>query len=164
MDIVKRIKYKREELGMTQDELAIKVGYRSSSSINKIEIDGRSFPQSRIEAFASALKTTPSWLMGWEDENKNLEFGIFEELLALSNWSYESRTCCETVGINSWLDDNDKESCPDRKNISTDCDNCEYNKAYYYLTDGKQYFKLTEEEFDELSFCIKPYFNFDLTN
>lgn len=160
MNIGQRIKIRREELGMTQDELAMKIGYKSRSSINKIEISGRGFPQSKIEAFANALQTTPSSLMGWDDESKNLEFDIFEELLALSSWSYESRACCEIVGLNTWLDDNDKEPCPDGKNIPTDCDNCEYNKTYFYLTNGKQYFRLTEEEFDELCYCIKPYFNF----
>ena len=45
MDIGSRIKHKREELNMTQEELALKVGYKSKSSINKIEIDGRGLPQ-----------------------------------------------------------------------------------------------------------------------
>lgn len=158
-ELYNRIKQKREELGLSQDELAKKLGYKSRSTIAKIESGTNDIPQSKIEAFANALQTTPSILMGWDDESKNLEFDIFEELLALSNWSYETISCCETVGINSWLDDKDKEPCPSGKKFPIDCDNCEYNNTYYYLTDGKQYFKLTEEEFDELSFCIKPYFN-----
>jgi repressor LexA len=67
MDIGKRIKQKREELGWSQEELANKVGYKSRSSINKIEIDGRGLPQSKIVAFAKALNTTPAYLMGWDD-------------------------------------------------------------------------------------------------
>lgn len=70
MNIGQRIKYKRELLNMTQDELAKKIGYKSRSSINKIEIDGRGLPQSKILAFAEALGTTPSWLMGWNDEEE----------------------------------------------------------------------------------------------
>jgi transcriptional regulator with XRE-family HTH domain len=53
---------------MSQEELAFKAGYKSRSSINKIEVDGRGLPQSKIIAIASALKTTPSYLMGWESE------------------------------------------------------------------------------------------------
>ena len=41
MDIGERIKLRREELNLSQDELAKKVGYKSRSSINKIEQDGR---------------------------------------------------------------------------------------------------------------------------
>lgn len=37
MDMYKRIKKRREELGLTQEELGIKLGYTSRSSIAKIE-------------------------------------------------------------------------------------------------------------------------------
>lgn len=67
LEIGKRIKERREELGMTQDELAQKVGYKSRSSINKIENGGNDLPQGKIVAFAKALDTTPSYLMGWID-------------------------------------------------------------------------------------------------
>ena len=63
-----RIRRSRESLGMTQDELAQKLGYRSRSSINKIELDYRNLTQSRIKALADALDTTPSFIMGWDDE------------------------------------------------------------------------------------------------
>ena len=53
---------------MTQSELARKVGYTSRSTINKIEKDGHGMSQDKIVAIAQALKTTPSYLMGWEDE------------------------------------------------------------------------------------------------
>ena len=33
------IKKRREQIGMSQDELAQKVGYKSRSSINKIELN-----------------------------------------------------------------------------------------------------------------------------
>lgn len=66
-----RIRRRRENLGMTQDELAQKLGYRSRSSINKIELDYRNLTQSRIKAIADALDTTPSFIMGWDDEEEN---------------------------------------------------------------------------------------------
>lgn len=64
-----RIREKRESLNMSQEELALKLGYKSRSSINKIEIDGRSVPQNKIKDIAQALETTPGYIMGWEDEN-----------------------------------------------------------------------------------------------
>lgn len=67
MDIGQIIKQRREELGMSQEELANKAGYKSRSSINKIEVDGRGLPQSKIIAIAKALRTTPAFLMGWEE-------------------------------------------------------------------------------------------------
>lgn len=37
LEIYKRIRARREELGTSQEELAKRMGYRSRSSINKIE-------------------------------------------------------------------------------------------------------------------------------
>ena len=54
---------------MTQSDLARAVGYTSRSTINKIEKDGRGISQDKIVAIARALKVTPSYLMGWEDED-----------------------------------------------------------------------------------------------
>lgn len=67
MEIGERIKARREELGMSQDELARMVGYKWRSSINKIELGGQRLPQKKIVEIARALRVTPSYLMGWED-------------------------------------------------------------------------------------------------
>ena len=68
LTIGERIRNRRIELGMTQDELAKKLGYKSRASINKIELGKTDITQSRIEMFASVLETTPSYLMGWDDD------------------------------------------------------------------------------------------------
>lgn len=65
-----RIKARRLELNMSQDELARLVGYKSRSSINKIESDGRLLPQRKIMEIANALNTTPAYIMGWEESNE----------------------------------------------------------------------------------------------
>lgn len=62
--LYKNIKKLREELNMSQDDLARLTGYTSRSSIAKIEKGEVDLPQSKIIAFASALKTTPGQLMG----------------------------------------------------------------------------------------------------
>lgn len=66
LEIYKRIRARREELGISQEELAKRMGYKSRSSINKIEKGENDIPQSKIVAFAQALRTTPEALMGWE--------------------------------------------------------------------------------------------------
>lgn len=66
-EIGKRIKIKREELHMTQEELAAKLGYKSKTTIAKIENGTNDIVQSKVVAFASVLNTTPAYLMGWEE-------------------------------------------------------------------------------------------------
>lgn len=58
----------RKRLGLTQEELAARVGYKTKSAINKIELGVRDLPQKKIAAFAQALDTTPGQLMGWDQE------------------------------------------------------------------------------------------------
>lgn len=63
----------RKHLGWTQEELAKKMGYKSKSTINKIELGINDIPQSKIVKFAQVLGTTPAYLMGWKEESeKNL--------------------------------------------------------------------------------------------
>lgn len=65
----KNIKSRRLELSMTQKELADKTGYKTKGAISKIEQGERDLSQSQIAIFAKALKTTPQYLMGWQDES-----------------------------------------------------------------------------------------------
>lgn len=67
------IKEKRKKLGMSQEQLAKLVGYTDRSSIAKIEKGNVDLSQSKILEFAKALKTTPSELMGWSDEEDYLK-------------------------------------------------------------------------------------------
>ena len=58
----------RKLRGMTQEELAFRLSYKSKSSINKIEQGLNDIPQSKIVKFAEVLGVSPGYLMGWEDE------------------------------------------------------------------------------------------------
>lgn len=71
-ELYRRIRARREELGMSQEELANKLGYKSRSSINKIEKGENDIPQSKIVSFAKALRTTPEFLMGWDDKEQEV--------------------------------------------------------------------------------------------
>ena len=59
-----RIRQRRDELGLSQEELAERMGYRSKSSITKLEKGVNDLPQSKLEELAAALDTTPAWLLG----------------------------------------------------------------------------------------------------
>ncbi len=56
---------------MSQQELAEKVGYKTASAVNKIELGLRDINQTKIMLFAEALGTTPSYLMGWTEEKSS---------------------------------------------------------------------------------------------
>lgn len=67
MTIGDRIRTRREELGLTQKELAERLGYKTKSSITKIEAGDNNLPITKVAKIAKALEVTESYLMGWED-------------------------------------------------------------------------------------------------
>lgn len=69
-EIGMRIRKQREALGLSQQELAEKMGYKTRSAINKIEMGINGIPQEKIIKFAQVLKTTPSHLMGLQDQEE----------------------------------------------------------------------------------------------
>lgn len=68
-DIGARIRSKREEIGMTQEDLAKILGYKNKSTIAKIENGTNDIVQSKVIEFANALHTTVGYLMGWNDNS-----------------------------------------------------------------------------------------------
>lgn len=64
-----RTRDQREKLGISQDELSKRLGYKSRSSINKIELGERNLTQAKIKSIANALGTTPEYIMGWTEQN-----------------------------------------------------------------------------------------------
>lgn len=85
MSLGQNIRIYREKLGLSQTELAKKLGYKDRSTIAKIESDVNDLTQSKIVAIADALETTPAALMGWEKEQPIVSDGLPEvkrELLA----------------------------------------------------------------------------------
>lgn len=52
---------------MSQEELALKTGYKSRSSINKIEKGLTDINQAKVVKFSTALNVSVAYLMGWED-------------------------------------------------------------------------------------------------
>lgn len=73
MTVGDRIRLRREALGLTQDELAKRIGFKDKSSVAKVEARGDSINTKNVSRFASALATTPAYLMGWVEIGENLE-------------------------------------------------------------------------------------------
>ena len=67
MTLGERIKNRRLELGLSQTDLALRLGYKSKVSVSNAENDRDDMTTTRIEKYAKALHVTPAYLMGWED-------------------------------------------------------------------------------------------------
>lgn len=67
LQLYKNIRARRQELGMSQSDLAAKTGYSGKSMIARIERGDVDLPQSKIMLFAKALDVSPGDLMGWDD-------------------------------------------------------------------------------------------------
>ena len=78
-ELGKKIKQRREELGLSQDELARMLGYKHKSSINKIELGAADVPRAKVPAFAKALGMTAIEFSGWTEERKALSFSYCME-------------------------------------------------------------------------------------
>jgi transcriptional regulator with XRE-family HTH domain len=104
MNVGERIKQRRLELGLSQDELAKKVGYKSRSSINKIELS-RDLPLRKVEVMAKALETTPAYLMGWASADYVLsdEENLLIETVNDVNSSFEERMALYTIMLKETL-------------------------------------------------------------
>ena len=70
-NIGKRIMERRQQLGLTQEELAFRMGYKTKSAINKIELGVNDVSQTKVVKFAEVLHTTIAYLMDWEEVQKN---------------------------------------------------------------------------------------------
>lgn len=76
MTLGEKVKLKREELNLSQEELAEKMNYKSKTSIHKIEVGITDLPLSKVKELAAVLKTTPAYLMGWEEDKKQEDSNI----------------------------------------------------------------------------------------
>lgn len=78
MDLADKVRKRRIELSLSQDELARRMGYSSRSSINKIE-KGRPCSQKVIARLANVLDVSISYLMGWDEEIQSNPVGMAEK-------------------------------------------------------------------------------------
>lgn len=72
LELFKNIRARRKELGMSQTELALKVGYTNKSTIATIEAGKMNIPISKILQIADALEIDASALMGLSTAEINI--------------------------------------------------------------------------------------------
>ncbi len=71
-NIVKRIKKRRLELEYSFQDLADKTNM-SKSTLQRYETGAiKNLPLDKLEVLASALQTTPSYLVGWDEKEEEM--------------------------------------------------------------------------------------------
>jgi repressor LexA len=75
METGELIRMYRTRRGMTQQELAEKVGYKHKTAISKIEMGEVDLPQSKIQQFADIFGIRPSVLIEGEITNNQKKKG-----------------------------------------------------------------------------------------
>lgn len=79
--IGERIKERREAINLSQDELAKKLGYKSRSSINKMELGIQDVPQRKIKQIAKILGCSIEFLM--EDDKQEAQNQFPENIIQI---------------------------------------------------------------------------------
>jgi repressor LexA len=73
MNIGERVKQLRQQKGMTQEELASRLGYKSRSTIQKIESGQRDVPRKMIAQLSIVLNVSPLDLLGENEKSPSLK-------------------------------------------------------------------------------------------
>lgn len=85
--IGERIKEKREESGLTQEELG-RFSNSSKQTIWKYETGIiTNIPSDKIEMMAKALNVDPAYLMGWTDDNRSNNYTTLAQTKTLKHMS-----------------------------------------------------------------------------
>ena len=88
MEFGDKIKYYRELNGMTQEELAKRLGYTSRSSIAKIETGNSDLPLSKVVAFARVFNVAPNDLLpSKNDMQTEIEQRLLDKIRKLKDIS-----------------------------------------------------------------------------
>ena len=66
MTVGDRIRKRRIELDLSQEELAKRMGYSGKSTICKAETWGNEITTTKVKKFADALNVSFEYLMGWD--------------------------------------------------------------------------------------------------
>ncbi len=66
MTIGDRIKHRRKALGLNQEELGMRLGYKKAA-VCRLETEESNLRTERLLKISKALETTPGYLMGWDN-------------------------------------------------------------------------------------------------
>lgn len=76
------LKRRRLELGLSQEDLAIRTGYKSKSSIARLEDGETDVSSTKLQLFANALNTTTDDLLGLEKQS-SLAFKSYKNIVII---------------------------------------------------------------------------------
>lgn len=93
------IKERRKALGLTQDALAKKMGYKSREAISSVERNKEDLTTDRIRKYAEALDCTPAYLMGWESQQLTIE-----DLMEACSFDHNGRRIVVTPALMENID------------------------------------------------------------
>lgn len=169
LELYRNIKKFRNAAGMTQGELAERLGYTDRSSIAKIEKGIVDLPQSKIRQIADVFGVAPGILMGYEDNpdsymetfSRNLRHFMKTRGITIFEISYV--TGAEIVDVQHWIDNDDVTGnyAPSDENVD--------NLAKYLEVDAASLFKdilyvnVKPAQMDELSEKRKQLIDFAMT-
>lgn len=95
MNIGQRIKQRRKELRMSADELGERLGKDRSTIYRYEKGDIENLPLDILEPIATALRTTPQYLMGWEEVKKKND--VLSDIVLKMNEDIEFLSMCEAL-------------------------------------------------------------------
>ena len=95
MTIGDRIKIRRKHLKMSADELGRRLGKDRSTIYRYEKGDIENLPLDILEPIAVALDTTPQYLMGWEQVQKNND--ILSDIVLRMQTDSQFRTAVEKL-------------------------------------------------------------------
>ena len=84
MNIGEKIKARRLELGISQRELARRMGYSDNSTLNRIEKGLVDVTQAKVVQFSKVLNCSIAYLMDWEEDKKTTDSLTDGEKMLLS--------------------------------------------------------------------------------
>ena len=87
MTVGDRIRQRRKELGLSQEELANRLGNKSRASVCTVETGKEDLTMDRIRKYAEALECEPGYLTGWiseEEAHTRLLNAYYQRLMKMS--------------------------------------------------------------------------------
>lgn len=87
-EVGKRIKERRIQLNMSQEDLAFKIGYKGRSAVSDIENGRRNISRKAIVSLSRVLGVSPAFIMGWQRDQLIEE--LQDELKAIPDESIQT--------------------------------------------------------------------------
>lgn len=89
-ELIKKIKLRRLELGLSYQELSDLTGI-NKSTLQRYETGFiKKVPINQVQIIAKALNVTPGYLMGWENANENQTYYLNPEAAKMAQEIYDN--------------------------------------------------------------------------